>query len=128
MLKALNDADIEITEEVLFDINSNGKFSVRNAVEDNLQFALDGNASLTENLRSELKKLGVDVSAPIDFMFNEDGNLVVKGDHNDAKTINSFLSQNTELADAVKKELKKMMLICLRPAYVWEMKEISRFR
>jgi hypothetical protein len=107
MLKALNDADIEITEEVLFDINSNGKFSVRNAVEDNLQFALDGNASLTENLRSELKKLGVDVSAPIDFMFNEDGNLVVKGDHNDAKTINSFLSQNTELADAVKKELKK---------------------
>ena len=34
-------------------------------------------------------------------------NLVVKGDHNDAKTINSFLSQNTELADAVKKELKK---------------------
>ncbi len=107
MLKALNDADIEITEEVLFDINSNGKFSVRNAVEDNLQFALDGNASLTENLRSELKKLGVDVSAPIDFMFNEDGNLVVRGDHNDAKTINLFLSQNTELADAVKKELKK---------------------
>lgn len=107
MLKALNDADIEITDEVLFDINSNGKFSVRNAVEDNLQSVLDGNASLTENLRSELKKLGIDVSAPIDFMFDGDGNLVVKGDHEDAKTINSFLSQNTELADAVKKELKK---------------------
>lgn len=107
MLKALNDADIEITDEVLFDINSNGKFSVRNAVEDNLQSVLNGNASLTENLRSELKKLGIDVSAPIDFMFDGDGNLVVKGDHEDAKTINSFLSQNTELADAVKKELKK---------------------
>ena len=56
MLKALNDADIEITEEVLFDINSNGKFSVRNAVEDNLQFALDGNASLTENLALRIEK------------------------------------------------------------------------
>ncbi len=79
MLKALNDADIEITEEVLFDINSNGKFSVRNAVEDNLQFALDGKCFSYRKFALRIEKLGVDVSAPIDFMFNEDGNLVVKG-------------------------------------------------
>lgn len=106
ILKSLNDSNIEITEDIFFDINSNGKLSVRNVAEENLQTAIDGNASLAENLRSQLKELGVNMSGPINLAFDEEGNLVVKGDHEDAKTINSFLSQNTELADAIQKELK----------------------
>lgn len=107
LLKAVTDSGIEISENINFDLNSNGKITVINQTEKTIQSALDADSSLTEDLRAGLKEIGIDVNAPLEFSFNEEGNLLVKGDHEDAKTINSFLAQNTKFADAVKKELQK---------------------
>ena len=78
-----------------------------NTTSDNIQAALDGKASLSADLRAALEKLGVDVSKGLSFQFDDQGNLAVSGDVEQAEAVNQWLADNPELADAVKAQLEK---------------------
>ncbi|WP_165065629.1 hypothetical protein [Desulfovibrio sp. ZJ200] len=105
--KNLADAGIDANARIEKRIGASGKLSVVNATNDTMQKVLDGDAELSEDVRTALDNMGVDLSAGIAFAFNAEGNLVVSGGHEKAEAINQWLSENPELADAVKEQLEK---------------------
>lgn len=105
--KNLTDAGIDANSKIEMRIGASGKLSVVNTTNDNMQKVLDGDAELSEDLRKALGNMGVDLSSGIEFTFDAEGNLVVSGEHEKAETINQWLSENPELADAVKEQMEK---------------------
>ncbi|WP_165175323.1 hypothetical protein [Desulfovibrio sp. ZJ369] len=105
--KNLADAGIDANARIEMRIGASGKLSVVNATNDTMQKVLDGDAELSEDVRKALNTMGVDLSAGIAFAFDAGGNLVVSGEHEKAEAINQWLSENPDLADAVKEQLEK---------------------
>lgn len=105
--KNLTDAGIDANSKIEMRIGASGKLSVVNTTNDNMQKVLDGDAELSKDLRKALGNMGVDLSSGIEFTFDAEGNLVVSGEHEKAETINQWLSENPELADAVKEQMEK---------------------
>lgn len=105
--KNLADAGIDANARIEMRIGASGKLSVVNATNDTMQKILDGDAELSEDVRKALDNMGVDLSAGIAFAFDAEGNLVVSGEHEKTEAINQWLSENPELADAVKEQLEK---------------------
>lgn len=105
--KNLADAGIDANARIEMRIGASGKLSVVNATSDTMQKVLDGDAELSEDVRKALDNMGVDLSAGIAFAFDAEGNLVVSGEHEKTEAINQWLSENPELADAVKEQLEK---------------------
>lgn len=101
--KALTEAGIDAEDAVDLRVSAAGKLGVINTTSDNIQAALDGKASLS----ADLEKLGVDVSKDLSFQFDDQGNLAVSGDVEQAEAVNQWLADNPELADAVKAQLEK---------------------
>lgn len=104
---ALVKAGIDSEDTVELRVGAGGKLSVVNNTSDNIQTVLDGKASLTTALRAALEKLGVDVSKGLSFQFDDQGNLAVNGDVEQADAVNQWLADNPGLADAVKAQLEK---------------------
>lgn len=107
ILRELSQKGIEINENFQFSISSTGKMTVLNTAESFLQEYLISNNNLSETLNSQLYDLGLDLSGIREYGFDDDGNLVVKNDEQNAEGINDFLSKNTEFANGLKKELQK---------------------
>lgn len=105
--KALTAAGIDETQGVTFSLLSNGKMTVIDTATKSMQTVLDANPALSTQLRDGLAGLEVDLSGSLEFEFSEAGNLVVKGDHPQAETINEWLASNPDLANKVKENLEK---------------------
>lgn len=104
---ALRDAGVDDATTVEFRLSASGKMSVVNSASDGIQAALDGAADLTKDLRAGLDDLGISLREPLEFGFDDEGNLALRSDHAEAASINQWLKENPALADAVKEELKK---------------------
>ena len=103
----LTDAGIDAESAVNLRVGSGGKLSVINTTADNMQSALNSNADLTNDLRAALKKMGVDMTNGLNFKLDDEGNLAVGNDVEQAEAINQWLKENPKLADAVKAQLEK---------------------
>ncbi|WP_165077217.1 MULTISPECIES: hypothetical protein [unclassified Desulfovibrio] len=104
---ALGEAGVDAETPVQFRLSSTGRMSVINTTAASIQSALDGKAELTKDLRAGLSKLGVSLDTPLEFGFDTEGKLAVKGTPDAGASINQWLEDNPELADALKKELEK---------------------
>ncbi|MGE9986204.1 hypothetical protein [Desulfovibrio sp. SGI.169] len=104
---ALTTAGIEPEEAVELRLGVGGKLSVVNSAAETIQAALDGETNLSADLRNALENMGVDVSKGLNFKFDDQGNLAVSGDLEQAETVNQWLTANPALADAVKTQLEK---------------------
>lgn len=104
---ALGEAGVDAETPVEFRLSSTGRMSVINTTATSIQSALDGNADLTKDLRAGLGKLGVSLDTPLEFGFDEEGRLSVRGTPDAGASINQWLEENPELADALKEELEK---------------------
>lgn len=107
---SLSESGVDADTPVEFRLSSNGKMSVVNTAASSIQSALDGKTSLTKDLRAGLEKLGVSLDTPLEFGFDAEGNLSVKGNPDAGASINQWLMDNPELADALKEELEKQKL------------------
>lgn len=86
--KVLTDAGIDAESAVDLRVGSGGKLSVI-------------------DLRAALKKMGVDMTNGLNFKLDDEGNLAVGNDVEQAEAINQWLKENPKLADAVKAQLEK---------------------
>ncbi|MBD5648065.1 MAG: hypothetical protein HDQ89_10840 [Desulfovibrio sp.] len=107
---SLTEAGVDADSAVEFRLSSSGRMSVVNTAASGLQSALDGKADLTKDLRAGIEKLGVSLETPLEFGFDAEGNLAVKGSPDAGASINQWLQDNPELADALKEELGKRNL------------------
>ena len=82
-------------------VGSGGKLSVINTTADNMQSALNSDADLTNDLRAALKKMGVDMTNGLNFKLDDEGNLAVGNDVEQAEAINQWLKENPKLADVM---------------------------
>ena len=104
---ALGEAGVDAETPVQFRLSSTGRMTAINTTAASIQSALDGKADLTKDLRAGLSKLGVSLDTPLEFGFDEEGKLSVKGSPDGGASINQWLEDNPELADALKAELDK---------------------
>lgn len=104
---ALEKDGMEAGKTIEFHISSTGKMTLVDDVTRNIQAALDKDADLTKDLRKALEEMGYSMDSTLEFSFGDDGALMVKGDDEKSQAINKWLSENTAIADAVKKELEK---------------------
>ncbi|MBD5417577.1 MAG: hypothetical protein HDR50_07960 [Desulfovibrio sp.] len=104
---ALGEAGVDAETPVQFRLSSTGRMTAINTTAASIQSALDGKADLTKDLRAGLSKLGVSLDTPLEFGFDEEGKLAVKGSPDAGASINQWLEDNPELADALKAELEK---------------------
>ncbi|MFT4301286.1 MAG: hypothetical protein QM579_05995, partial [Desulfovibrio sp.] len=68
---------------------------------------LDSSSDLSTKLRAALSEMGVDLSTPISFKLNSDGQLVVSDENKQADAINAWLAENPDLAKALTTQIKK---------------------
>lgn len=108
MLKALPHDDFELKAPVKFSISATGKITVENDDQTALQELLNENVDFADNAREAFTEAGINAPYPLDLNFDDDGNLVVKGEDETTKAINSWLGEHTEIADAIKKDIEKM--------------------
>lgn len=95
----------EDRSEIAFTISSTGRITVTHTTQIQIQDYLNKNGDLAENARSRMKTAGVEVKYPLELKFDDEGNLVAEGDNVDA--INSWLKENREIEEAVKKQLEQ---------------------
>lgn len=107
LLKAMPAGALSSSGPIAFSISSTGRMTVINKTESDIQASLNSQANLAQELRQGLRDAGMEVDFPVDLSFDENGDLVVGGDVENADAINAWLKDNGELAEAVKKELEK---------------------
>ena len=88
-------------------LSDTGKLKTINTAQTNIQTALDANSEQSAKLRSALVDMGVDLTSPMSFVLDSEGKLIVSGEHEQAEQINSWLAENTGLAESLAGQLKK---------------------
>lgn len=88
-------------------LSDTGKLKTINTAQTNIQTALDANSEQSAKLRSALVDMGVDLTSPMSFVLDSEGKLIVSGEHEQAEQINSWLAENTGLAEILAGQLKK---------------------
>lgn len=106
LLQRLQDAGIELTEELTFSVSSNGTLNLLSGSANDLQALLDEQAELVDELRAGLEGINVNLD-DLTLVFDDAGNLVADGDHPQAYDINSWLRQHEELQDLLAAKLEE---------------------
>ncbi len=88
-------------------LSDTGKLKTINTAQTNIQTALDANSEQSAKLRWALVDMGVDLTSPMSFVLDSEGKLIVSGEHEQAEQINSWLAENTGLAENLAGHLKK---------------------
>lgn len=98
---------ITTSRPISFSISSTGRMTVINQAEHDMQTSLNAQEDLAHDVRRGLHEAGIEVHFPMDLSFDENGNLQVDADSEYAGAVNDWLKEHSDLADAVKEELKK---------------------
>ncbi|MDE5832616.1 MAG: hypothetical protein K2H64_06475 [Desulfovibrio sp.] len=104
LAKKLSAAGIE-GAEFNFNISSTGKITLIDETSANLQTKLNAEGEIFASLKKGLEEAGL--PSNINLKFNNDGDLVVDGESEDAEKINAWLKENSGAADDIKAVLSK---------------------
>lgn len=88
-------------------LSDTGNLKIVNTGQAAMQTALDANSEQSDKLRAALVGMGVDLSSPMTFALNNEGKLVVSGEHEHSEEINKWLAENTGMAASLSAQLKK---------------------
>lgn len=90
---------------ISFHVSGAGTVTVGNSIQEAVQALLNQKGDLADNARSRMKTAGIDINYPVEFTFDSDGALQVKGDNSQAEAINAWLKENPGIETEVKKAL-----------------------
>lgn len=102
LVQAISDEGVTLTSSVSFRV-SGSSFIVLAPEAEDLTVALGDNADLADELREGLTALGVSMGEGLRLSFNEDGALEVGSETENADIVNSWLADQTELTESLKK-------------------------
>lgn len=106
MAASLKSNGVNITGSLDFRLSSIGKMTIVDKTTSNIQAFLDGKADGAESLRNALADNNLTGALPIRLSM-ENGTLVANMETPEAEAINKVLSENPQLAQALKAELEK---------------------
>lgn len=101
ILKNLPADVFESVSEISFSLSSAGRLTVTNSAQDRVQTILNQKGDLADNARSRMKTAGMDYNYPLEFSFDENGDLTAKGN----AAVSEWLKENPEPGAEIKKIL-----------------------
>ena len=102
LIKAISDEGVTLTSAISFRLSGSSFVVLAPEVED-LTVALEKKVGLADTLREGLAALGVPMDGGLRLTFNEDGNLAVDGEMENAEAVNAWLAEQDELTEELKK-------------------------